>query len=46
MERRKLGSQGLEVSAMGLGCMGMTYAYGSADERLGSRRSTARSSSA
>lgn len=24
METRKLGSSGLEVSAMGLGCMGMT----------------------
>ncbi|WOG94558.1 hypothetical protein DCAR_0313854 [Daucus carota subsp. sativus] len=28
--RIKLGSQGLEVSAQGLGCMGMTNAYGSA----------------
>ncbi|KAL1825680.1 hypothetical protein ACET3Z_012458 [Daucus carota] len=28
--RMKLGSQGLEVSAQGLGCMGMTNAYGSA----------------
>jgi aryl-alcohol dehydrogenase-like predicted oxidoreductase len=27
MERRKLGGQGLEVSAIGLGCMGMTTAY-------------------
>ena len=27
--RMKLGSQGLEVSAQGLGCMGMTNAYGS-----------------
>jgi aryl-alcohol dehydrogenase-like predicted oxidoreductase len=32
MERRKLGSQGLEVSSIGLGCMGMSWAYGSADE--------------
>jgi hypothetical protein len=29
---RKLGSQGLEVSAVGLGCMGMTQSYGPADE--------------
>jgi aryl-alcohol dehydrogenase-like predicted oxidoreductase len=35
MQRRKLGSQGLEVSAQGLGCMGMTWAYGSGDERAG-----------
>jgi aryl-alcohol dehydrogenase-like predicted oxidoreductase len=32
MERRNLGTQGLSVSPMGLGCMGMTFAYGAADE--------------
>jgi len=33
LNRRKLGSQGLEVSELGLGCMGMTWAYGSADDQ-------------
>jgi aryl-alcohol dehydrogenase-like predicted oxidoreductase len=33
MEKRKLGNSGLEVSAMGLGCMGMSFGYGpKADE--------------
>ena len=35
MNRRRLGSQGLEVSAEGLGCMGMTRAYGPGDEESG-----------
>jgi aryl-alcohol dehydrogenase-like predicted oxidoreductase len=35
MEQRKLGTQGLSVSAMGLGCMGMTSAYGTANEAEG-----------
>ena len=32
MYKRKLGRQGLEVSAIGLGCMGMSYAYGPAND--------------
>ena len=32
MEQKDLGTQGLKVSALGLGCMGMSQAYGPADE--------------
>lgn len=32
MHTRALGQQGLVVSALGLGCMGMSFAYGPADE--------------
>jgi len=32
LSKRKLGTQGLEVGAVGLGCMGMSQSYGPADE--------------
>jgi aryl-alcohol dehydrogenase-like predicted oxidoreductase len=33
MQKRRLGKSNLEVSALGLGCMGMTFAYGPAPDR-------------
>lgn len=35
MQNRKLGNSNLEVSAIGLGCMGMSFAYGAPEERDG-----------
>jgi aryl-alcohol dehydrogenase-like predicted oxidoreductase len=32
MQQRRLGTQGLAVSALGLGCMGMSWAYGAPDD--------------
>ncbi len=34
MKKRKLGNGGLEVSALGLGCMGLSFGYGPATEKI------------
>ena len=34
MQKRKLGNSGLEVSAIGFGCMGLNFSYGTALSNL------------
>jgi hypothetical protein len=37
MQKRKLGTGGLEVSAIGLGCMGINFGYGVAMDKQAAR---------
>ena len=38
MQKRELGRSGLEVSAIGLGCMGISFSYGTPAVEGGGRR--------
>ena len=38
MQKRALGNSGLQVSAIGFGCMGMNFGYGPAGEQRGDDR--------
>jgi aryl-alcohol dehydrogenase-like predicted oxidoreductase len=44
MEKRTLGKSGLEVSALGLGCMSMTAVYGPAPQTMAEKSGGARRS--
>ena len=40
MQKRKLGNSNLEVSAIGLGCMGMSFSYGPPKDKQEMTRSS------
>ena len=46
MKQRQLGTSGLTVSAIGLGCMGMSQSYGPGNEEESCARCSGRSTSA
>ena len=47
MTKRELGNSGLEVSALGLGCMGLSFGYGTVtDKKEGSHSSAPPSNAA